>query len=235
MAAPHRHDAVAPRFLAGDASVAIVVPTGGRGGNAGGRASRIGRIGGHHRAAAVVEHHLRGLAARENPFEGAGLAAVDREAVLVAHFDDALGEPAAVPGRQPIGGVLGAFVGPSAAVHPRGRQGEVEQVRGEPATRRCVGRAQAAIVGLGDGDDVFDVGPAAAGEGAPGIGAVDARVRRGPRRCAARPTGVGIVVPVVGRASVFGGYRQPASCLGGGRRNQCDGGEQDGAPHPTMD
>ena len=107
-------------------------------------------------------------------FKGLGLAAVDGEAVLAAHLDDAICEPVAVSGRQPFGGILGAFAGPSAAVHFRGCQGQVEQVRGEPAARRGGGGAEAAVEGLGDSDDVFNVGLVAAGEGVPGIGAVDA-------------------------------------------------------------
>ena len=88
------------------------------------------------------------------------------------------------------------------------------QRAGATAARRGVRRAQAAVVGLGDGDDVFDVGLTTAGEGAPGIEAVDASAE-GRDDARLDRLGIGIVVPVVWRATVFGGYRQPAPGFGG--------------------
>ena len=59
-------------------------------------------------------------------------------------------------------------------VHAGAGQGEVEQVAGEGAPGVAVGGAEAAVVRLAAGDDVFDVGLSDAGEIGAGVRAVDA-------------------------------------------------------------
>ena len=91
--------------------------------------------------------------------QGAGqriaLAAVDRQAVGPLHVDDACREPAAVHLREPAACVVVALL---MAVHGRRRARQVPQVLGEPLAGRAVGPAEAAVVDLGSGHDVLDVG-----------------------------------------------------------------------------
>ena len=54
--------------------------------------------------------------------------------------------------------VEGAFAGFAATVHLRAGQGEIEQVGGEAPPGFGIGGAQAAVMGFGDGNDVFDIG-----------------------------------------------------------------------------
>jgi len=75
-------------------------------------------------------------------------------AVGALDLDHARREAARVHGRQPTRGVVVPFL----AVHSRRRQRQVAQVLGEPPPGGCIGRAEAAVVGLGAGHDVLDVG-----------------------------------------------------------------------------
>jgi len=183
MPARHRRDAVAPRFPASDAAVAIVVPAPERiVGVAGPRAARCGRRGLRRRRASV-EDHVGGPATREHAFQGRGLAPVDAEGVLALDRNDAGGEPAPVPGRQPFARVLATLAAGTAAVNARGGQREVERVGGEVPADGRAGGAEAAIMGLRQGDDVIDVGLPGARERAPGIGAVDPAAKGGGDAC----------------------------------------------------
>ena len=116
-----------PRLLARDPAVAVVVVAGERivtcrcRGSGFSRACRRGR--------ARDERHLRAVATGENPFECRGLAPIDGEAVGTVDLEDATGEPAFVPFRDPLTGVLAALL---VAVHLRGSECEVPEVPGEP-------------------------------------------------------------------------------------------------------
>ena len=100
-----------------------------------------------------------------------GLSLVHRELVLSLDLHDLVDVPALIQRRQPFGHVLGDLLVP---VEGRAGQGEVEQVVGERPPGGVVGSAEAAVVGLAAGDDVFYVGLAGAGEIATAIWAVDA-------------------------------------------------------------
>ena len=199
MAAPHGRDAVPSRLLARDASVAIVVPGGECVGGAGGHISRTGGP--------------ADTAAPPSPWN----------TISVALQPERTRSRASASRRSMVRRYSRRTSTTRCANQQRFRGGS------HSAACRCVRRAQAAVVGLGDGDDMFDIGPAAAGEGAPGVGAVDAAAA-GLDDARLDRLGVGIVAPVVGRASVFRGHHQTASGLGGGRRNLAydDDGEQDG-------
>ena len=98
-------------------------------------------------------------------------APVDGQTVGPLHVDDACGEPAAVHRRQPAARVVVPLL---IAVHGWRRERQVPQIVGEPPPRRPVGPAEAAVVGLGPGHDVLDVGLPLRPEPAPGIRSVNA-------------------------------------------------------------
>ena len=178
MAARHRRDAVPPRLGAGNPAVPVVVIKPERiDGIAGRRLSRFWSRG-HRGRGAGRKHQVGRGAAGEHARQCGGLPAVDREAVFALDRDDAPGEPASVHRRKPVGGVVGRFAGAAAAVY-RGRgEGQVERVGGEAPAGRPVGGAETAVMRLGDGDDMFDVGLSGAREIPPGIGPVDPPAHR---------------------------------------------------------
>ena len=120
MATRHRRDAVAPRLLASNPPVAVVVPypericAGGCGARRGGGAAAVTLAG---------EHKLCGMAAGENQLESDGLAPVGCQAVLALDGDDARGEPAKVLWWKPLACVVGTLTPARAAVHFRERRG----------------------------------------------------------------------------------------------------------------
>ena len=200
----HGRDAVAPGFLAPDAAVCVVVVKGeGVDGAGGGLVPCSGLALGLRAARAVTEDYRRGGAGRQGAVEGGGFAAVDGEIVLAFHCDLAGGEPATVHGGLPFGGGVAALAAPATAVHVRRDEGEIEKVGREAPVDGGAGGAEAAVVGLRDGDDVLDIRLARAAKGSPGVGAVHPAAH-GSDDAGLDRLGIGIVGPVVGRAAVLG-------------------------------
>ena len=131
---------------------------------------------------------------------GVGFGLVHREIVLALDLHDPVHVPALVQGRQPLRQVLVDLLVP---VHAGAGQGEVEQVVGEGAPGVAAGAAEAAVVRLATGYDVFDVRLSDAGEIGAGVRAVDA-VALLVDDMGLDALGVGIEVRVVVRAAVFG-------------------------------
>ena len=124
-------------------------------------------------ASLTGEERARGVIASSagNHAQGVALAAVDRQAVGPFHVDDPTCEPAAVHRRQPVGGVVVALF---VAVHGRSCERQVSRVFGELPPGRSVGLAEPAVVRLGPGDDVLDVGLRVGVEALAGVRAIDA-------------------------------------------------------------
>ena len=102
---------------------------------------------------------------------GVCLGAVDGDAKFQADLDDTVRVTALVQVGEPLGCVLAHLLMPVDA----GRcQGEVQEVGCELVLRVGVHGAQAAVVGLGAGNDVLDVRFPDALEPGAGVGAVDA-------------------------------------------------------------
>ena len=175
MATPYRRDAVSARLAAGDPSVAVVVPKTQRVTSPQSRGTMgSGRIGRRWRAdGAGMDDKLGRGAGRQHLLQRVGLAPVDGETVLAPHLDDTGGEPTLIHIRHPFGGVLRTLTGFAAAVHLWPCQGQVQQVGCEPASHGAVSRTEPAVMGLGQSDDVFNVGLPDAGEATPCVGSVD--------------------------------------------------------------
>ena len=106
--------------------------------------------------------------------------------------------------RQRIGQPLGRVQVPLLiAVHSGGREREVQQVGGEPPTRRIVSGAQAAVVSLGASHDVLDVRLSLAVEPTPRVRTVDPAQRQRIDDLVFNRLRVRIILRVVGRAAPF--------------------------------
>ena len=123
---------------------------------------------------------------------------------------------------------------------PRRGEGEVEEVGREAATHGGAGSAESAVVGLGDGDDMLDIGVAHAAVMPAGVGTVDP-ASHGNDDLAFDGTRIGVVAPVVGRAAVLGRDGEAAPGVGGGvteagGEEGCDGehGERDRCRAPGV-
>ena len=158
--------------------------------------------------------HCHGVALGENGFQCARLAPVDGENVLLPHLDDPTCKPAPVPFRQPLGRVLVVFLVP---IHRRTCERQIQRVIGEPAPGVRAGGAQPAVMRLGTGHQVLDVGLPLRVKPLPRIGRVDAaEVRDDGVFDALR---VAVVVRVVTGATLFGCYAEaPPGLLRGRRR-----------------
>ena len=106
---------------------------------------------------------------------GFGLSAVDGQVVFLPDLQCPVDVPALVQVREPFGNV---FVALLVAVDAGGGQREAQEVGCELLSGYRTGGAEAAVVGLGAGDDVFYVGLLGACEPCPGIGSVDAALGR---------------------------------------------------------
>ena len=120
--------------------------------------------------------HRHGVALGENGFQCARLAPVDGENVLLPHLDDPTRKPAPVPFRQPLGRVLVVLLVP---IYRRTCERQIQRVIGEPAPGVRAGGAQPAVMRLGTGHQVLDVGLPLRGQTTPPYRA--SRCRRGPR------------------------------------------------------
>ena len=158
--------------------------------------------------------HCHGVALGENGFQCARLAPVDGENVLLPHLDDPTCKPAPVPLRQPLGRVLVVFLMP---IHRRTCERQIQRVIGEPALGVRAGGAQPAVMRLGTGHQVLDVGLPLRLKPLPRIGRVDAtEVRDDGVFDTLR---VAVVVRVVTAATLFGCYAEaPPGLLWGRRR-----------------
>ena len=126
------------------------------------------------------DDHRRRRASLQDGVKHVPLAGVDGEAVHLAHLHNAVREPAPVQGGEPFRRVVATLLG---AVGRRAGEGQVQHVRGEPALCGGVRCAVPAVVGLGAGDDVLDVGFAGAGEPRPCVGAVNDAPMLATTRC----------------------------------------------------
>ena len=189
-----------PRLRARDAAVAIVVVESERVGCRDG-ACGLGR---HVRRAGsrCGEDHLDGVTARKNPFECGSLSPVYGQCVRALDRDDARGVPAAVHRRQPFCEIEGAFSAASASVHLGRSQGQVEQVGSEAPPKIGAGCAEPAVMSLGDGNDVLDIGLSRGRVVPPGVGPVNPASHGGDDLGLDRLR-IGVVVPVVWRAAVL--------------------------------
>ena len=79
------------------------------------------------------------LATSENPVERVRFTTIDGETVGATDSDDASCEPATIPGRDPLGGILAALL---VAVHGRRSEREVAKVAGKAGLGPCNPRAQ---------------------------------------------------------------------------------------------
>ena len=61
-------------------------------------------------AGAFCEHHVHRFAGRQHALKGIGFALVNGQAVLETHLDNAVSIPALIQFRQPVGGILVAFL-----------------------------------------------------------------------------------------------------------------------------
>ncbi len=157
--------------------------------------------------------HCHGVALGENGFQCARLAPVDGENVLLPHLDDPTCKPAPVPLRQPLGRVLVVFLMP---IHRRTCERQIQRVIGEPAPGVRAGGAQPAVMRLGTGHQVLDVGLPLRVKPLPRIGRVDsAEVHDDVVFDTLR---VAVVVRVVTGATLFGCYAEPPPGLLWGRR-----------------
>ena len=172
--------------------------------------------------------HCHGVAPGENGFQCARLAPVDREVVLPSYLDDPTRKPAPVPFRQPLGRVLVVFLVP---IHARTCERQIQRVIGEPAPGVRTGGAQPAVMRLGTGHQVLDVGLPLRVKPLPRIGRVDAaEVRDDGVFDALR---VAVVVRVVTGATLFGCYAEAQPGLLRGRRR--DGGHRGGSENCPED
>ena len=166
------------------------------------------------RAARPRRDHRYRTASRQQAFQDPDLSPVDREVVLPSYLDDTTRKPAPVPFRQPLGRVLVVFLVP---IHARTCERQIQRVIGEPAPGVRAGGAQPAVMRLGAGHQVLDVGLPLRVKPLPRIGRVDAaEVRDDDVFDALR---VAVVVRVVTGATLFGCYAEaPPGLLRGRRR-----------------
>ena len=158
--------------------------------------------------------HRHGVALGENGFQCARLAPVDGENVLLPHLDDPTCKPAPVPLRQPLGRVLVVFLMP---IHRRTCERQIQRVIGEPAPGVGAGGAQPAVMRLGTGHQVLDVGVPLRVKPLPRIGRVDSTEVRDD--VVFDTLRVAVVVRVVAGATLFGCYAEaPPGLLRGRRR-----------------
>ena len=128
--------------------------------------------------------------------------------------NDARGKPALVAGREPFAGIQTAFAAAPAAVDLRSGEREVQGILGEAGAGGAIGAAKAAVVGLGDGDDVLDVGVARAREVPSGVGAVDTPAKAVDDDLL-DGLAIGVVAAVVGSAAVLRSDDKPAPGVAG--------------------
>ena len=102
---------------------------------------------------------------------GFGLSAVDGEPVFAAYLQGSVDVPALVQIREPLGNVVVALLVP---VYTGRCQRAVQEVGGELRPGCWAGGTEAAVVGLGACDDVFDVRFLDGREPSAGVGAVNA-------------------------------------------------------------
>ena len=81
----------------------------------------------------------RALAPSENPIEHRRFAPIDGETMGTTNLEHPRCEPAPVPSRDPLGGVLAALL---VAIHPGRRQREVANVAGQARPGLAIARAQ---------------------------------------------------------------------------------------------
>ena len=123
-------------------------------------------------------------------------------------------KPAPVPFRQPLGRVLVVFLVP---IHRRTCERQIQRVIGEPAPGVRAGGAQPAVMRLGTGHQVLDVGLPLRVKPLPRIGRVDAAEVRDD--VVFDTLRVAVVVRVVAAATLFGCYAEaPPGLLRGRRR-----------------
>ena len=172
-------------------------------------------------------------AAGQHTLQRQCLTRVDREGVLALDGDHAAREPAAVHRRQPLGGVQAAFAGNAAAVHRRRRKGEIERVGGEAPAGCSVGGAEAAVMRLGEGDDMFNVRLARVCEISSRVRSVNAPAHRRDDAGLERLR-IGVVAAVIRFAAMFRRDDKPAPVVaggpgpGGGRGQEYGGGKDAG-------
>ncbi len=180
------------------------------------------------RAARPRRDHRYRTASRQQAFQDPDLSPVDREVVLPSYLDDTTRKPAPVPFRQPLGRVLVVLLVP---IHRRTCEGQIQRVIGEPAPGVRAGGAQPAVMRLGTGHQVLDVGLPLRVKPLPRIGRVDpAEVRDDG---VFDPLRVAVVVRVVTGATLFGSYAEAPPGLLRGRRG--DGGHRGGSENCPED
>jgi len=75
---------------------------------------------------ATTHKRCRG-ARRQHLVERVGLTAINCQAILLADTKHSVRKPAPVAIRQPCGGITGVLL----SIHPRTREGQIQEVRGE--------------------------------------------------------------------------------------------------------
>ena len=204
-------NAMAARFRAGDAPVAVVVIELEGIASSRTRGDRDRRR--NRSRAEVVDVQRRRCTPGQDAFQHVSLTRVDGEGIALAHLDHATREPAVVEVWEPFRCVLRALLG---AVDRGARQGQVEQVAGKLTPGGGVRCAQAAVMGLRAGNDVLDVGLGGAGEPGACVWSVDDTPHAGDDTLL-HGLGIGVVVGVIWRTTILGGNHKAAPCTGASR------------------